>query len=365
MRLFKLIALLLMTVLAHGQDPVFSQFTSNRLYLNPSFVGHLYRSSLGVNSRQQWINVPSTRLMGAYSFNQISFETFCSDVGLAYGLQMRNSIEGEGLLTTNSATLYAAKPIPLLPGNHRRHKVVLAFGMSLGISQKQLDWSRLTFSSQYHPYIGFYREAALVNPQLESSNIAIDPSAGLRLDFRNKRTKNVHKIGAAVYHFSRPTETFFGLQNRIPRRYTAFWSGIFIPPSFSRIKYLTNVGIALDYQDPLQTITGFVGQQINSSAFINLGLRHRNFTTIRERSDAIIMALQWQIEDYQIGISYDFTVNSLTDARSGGTIEVSATIPLSINPCFGRSNRRKDVQCSMFENLPERNGQRQFVNFAL
>ena len=168
-----------------------------------------------------------------------------------------------------------------------------------------------------------------------------------------------------MYHFSRPTETFFGLQNRIPRRYTGFWSGIFIPPSFARIKYLTNVGVALDYQDPLQTITGFVGQQINAHGFINLGLRHRNFTSIRERSDAVIMAVQWQYEDYQFGLSYDFTVNSLTDARSGGTIEVSATIPLNVTPCFTLGNRRKDAQCSMFEDLPERNGQRQFVNFAL
>lgn len=363
MRTVRLIAAMLLAVSVYAQDAVFSQFTSNRLYLNPSFVGHLYRTSIGVNSRQQWVNVPSARLMGAYSFNQVSFETYCSDVGLAYGIQVRNSIEGEGLLTTNSATLYAAKPIRIQ--ENRRRKVVLATGMSIGLTQKQLDWQRLSFTSQFHPYIGYYRDAALVNPQLESSNFAIDPSAGIRLDYLNKVTHSVHKIGFAVYHFSRPTETFFGLENRIPRRLTAFWSGIFIPPSFSRIKYLTNVGIAVDYQDPLQTVTGFVGQQINSSAFINLGLRHRNFTTIRERSDAIIMALQWQIDGYQIGLSYDFTVNSLTDARSGGTIEVSATIPLSINPCFGRTNRRKDAQCSMFENLPERNGQRQFVNFAL
>jgi len=363
MRALRLIPFLLMAVLAHGQDPVFSQFTSNRLYLNPSFVGHLYKSSLGVNSRQQWVNVPSTRLMGAYSFNQISFETYCSDVGLAYGIQMRNSIEGEGLLTTNSVTLYAAKPIRIQ--ENRRRKIVIATGMSLGLSQKTLDWQRLSFTSQYHPYIGFYREAALVNPQLEASNIAVDPSAGIRMDYRNKITNSIHKLGFAVYHFSRPTETFFGLQNRIPRRYTAFWSGIFIPPSFSRIKYLTNVGIALDYQDPLQTVTGFIGQQINPHLFLNMGLRHRNFYSIRERSDAVIMAVQWQLEDYQFGISYDFTVNSLTDARSGGTIEVSATIPLNINPCFTRGNRRKDAQCSMFEDLPERNGQRQFVNFAL
>lgn len=363
MKILRVISIFLISYVASGQDPIFSQFTSNRLYLNPSFVGHLYRTSVGVNSRQQWVNVPTTGLMGAYSFNQVSFETFCSDVGLAYGVQLRNSIEGDGLLMTNSATLYAAKPIKIQ--ENRRRKIVLATGMSLGISQKTLDWQRLTFTSQYHPYIGFYRDAALVNPQLESSNVAIDPSAGIRLDYRNKITNAIHKLGFAVYHFSRPTETFFGLQNRIPRRYTAFWSGIFIPPNYSRIKYLTNVGIAVDYQEPLQTVTGFLGQQINTHLFLNLGLRHRNFYSIRERSDAIIMAVQWQLEDYQFGISYDFTVNSLTDARSGGTVEISATIPLNLNPCFTRGNRRRDAQCSMFENLPERNGQRHFVNFAL
>jgi hypothetical protein len=51
-----------------GQDPTFSQFYANKLYLSPSFAGATEQYRLAMNYRNQWPAVP-----GVFNTYSISF----------------------------------------------------------------------------------------------------------------------------------------------------------------------------------------------------------------------------------------------------------------------------------------------------
>jgi hypothetical protein len=52
-----------------GQDPTFSQFYANKLYLSPSFTGATEQYRLTMNYRNQWPAIP-----GVFHTYSISFE---------------------------------------------------------------------------------------------------------------------------------------------------------------------------------------------------------------------------------------------------------------------------------------------------
>ena len=378
------LALLLHSMLASAQDGIFTQFLANKLYLNPSFVGSsMGASDFTINSRQQWSNVtgPSNApILGSYRFNQASFQSYCSQQGLGFGLQLRHSSEGEGVLNGRNATFYLGQTQSIwVRKNARNSKGFLGLhlqrvqgsaGISMGIAQRTIDWGALRFSSQYHPYLGFYQQSAQVQPQNNQSNIYFDPSVGLRFKslYGGKSQLKMTTLsgGFAVFHISRPVESFFGLNHNIPRRYNGFLTLNYFKNS-QRLKnnpLFTSIGIVYDYQAPLSTATVVLSQQLHSQVLLSAGLRHRNFIDISMQSDAFFVAGNFLFDNTQLGISYDFTTSSLAQVRTLGTLEVSLTIPISQSYCLPgvySRGRRKEYNCVDSELMRIR--PRDFVNF--
>ena len=83
-----------------GQDPTFSQFYSNRLYLNPAFAGTAKCPRLTLNYRNQWPGIDNSFITYAASFDQ---QIDAIKGGL--GVQVMSDREGEGVLSTTSAAL--------------------------------------------------------------------------------------------------------------------------------------------------------------------------------------------------------------------------------------------------------------------
>ena len=378
------IALTLIGAQVAAQDGIFTQFLANKLYLNPSFVGSsMAASDFTMNSRQQWSNVtgPSNApILGAYQFNQASFQSYCSQQGLGLGLQLRHSSEGEGVLNAYNATLYLGQTQSIwIRKNARSSKGFLGLhlqriqgsaGISMGIAQRTIDWSALRFSSQYHPYLGFYQSNPIVQPQNNQSNVYFDPSVGIRFKslFGDKSMKKMTTLsgGFAVFHISRPVETFFGLNHNIPRRYNGFLTLNYFKGSQRRKNnpLFTSIGIVYDYQAPLSTATLSLSQQLHSQIMLSAGIRHRNFIDLSMQSDAIFISGNVLWGQNQLGISYDFTASGLNQVRTLGTLEVSLTVPISQSYCLPgvySRGRRKDYNCVDSELMRIR--PRDFVNF--
>ena len=94
---------LIFTVDAYGQDPAFSQFYANPLYLSPSFAGATEEYRLSINYRNQWPSVP-----GVFHTYSIGFDKAMPNFNSGIGVLATYDVAGSGdLSTTNIGLLYS------------------------------------------------------------------------------------------------------------------------------------------------------------------------------------------------------------------------------------------------------------------
>ena len=88
---------------SYGQDPTFSQFYANPLYLSPSFAGATEEYRFGMNYRNQWPAIP-----GVFHTYSISFDKALINFNSGIGVLATYDVAGSGdLSTTNIGLLYS------------------------------------------------------------------------------------------------------------------------------------------------------------------------------------------------------------------------------------------------------------------
>ncbi|NJM15579.1 MAG: PorP/SprF family type IX secretion system membrane protein [Bacteroidales bacterium] len=78
-----------------GQDPQFTQFYSNPLYLAPSFAGAIDGSRISLNARNQWVGKGLGAPFKTISF---SFDHYFSSFNSGVGLLVMRDVAGDGNL---------------------------------------------------------------------------------------------------------------------------------------------------------------------------------------------------------------------------------------------------------------------------
>ena len=165
---------------AQAQDPHFTQFYANPLYLNPAFAGSTGCPRVVLNYRNQW---PS--ITGSFVTYAASYDQYVNDLSGGIGLQFLTDDAGGGTLQTTTASGMYSYNI-----NVNRNFAIRA-AAQVTFLQKSLDWDKLTFADQIEPRFGFIFNTAEQPRQRSSTNL--DFSAGL-LGF----SKNLF-FGAAVH----------------------------------------------------------------------------------------------------------------------------------------------------------------------
>src|SRR5687767_14165804 len=95
--------LLLPSFSVKGQDPHFTQFYANPLYLNPAFAGSAHCPRINLNYRNQW-----PALQGQFITSSFSYDQQISSISSGIGLMALTDNAGEGTLnTTNLSGIYA------------------------------------------------------------------------------------------------------------------------------------------------------------------------------------------------------------------------------------------------------------------
>lgn len=306
----------LWTERAAAQDPQFTQFYANPLYLNPAFAGSKRCPRVNINYRNQWPAIPGQFVTYSASYDQ-HVDALSGGLG---GLVLMDRA-GDGTLRTINASAMYSYTLP----------VSRAFSIKAGFQatyfQKSIDWAQLTFGDMIDPRHGFIYDTQ-ETPGTNTVNGA-DFSAGL-LGY----TKNVY-FGFAAHHLTEPEESFFSSSKAVLyRKYTVHF-GANIPfnkrdPEFGSI----SPNILYQSQGAASQLNlGIYGKR---GPFV-AGLWYRN-------QDAFIVLIGLQTQQFKFGYSYDITVSKLTN-KPGGSHEISVGLQL---PCRPKRRRRRPLACPEF-----------------
>jgi len=321
-----ILALMSVLVLANdmrAQDPEFTQFYANPLYLNPAFAGTNRCPRLVMNYRNQW---PS--LTGNFVTTCATYDQHVPTIQGGLGLIVLNDRAAQGTLNTTTVSGIYSYQQPI------SRKFSIKAGFQASYFQKTLDWSRLTFGDMIDPRKGFIYQTNDV--QRGGDVKAIDFSAGL-LGFSDK-----FYGGLAVHHLNEPNESLILGTSRLPMKYTVH-AGAVIPIEKKSKDNDARLSPNLLYrrQGEFQQLN--LGMYVSKGPLV-AGVWFRGLLFGQTYRDAFIATIGIQTDIVRFGYSYDVTISELTPS-TGGSHEVS----LGINfECRQKKKKFRTIACPSF-----------------
>lgn len=319
MKMFRNIFLVLALVLPcliQAQDPQFSQFYANPLYLNPAFAGAQRCPRLCLNYRNQW-----PALSGNFISYTASYDQHVDPIG-GLGLIVLNDKAGESTLTTTSVSGIYSYQL-----NVTREFSIRA-GFQASYFQKKVDWDKLTFGDMIDPRYGFVYQTQEIRPNQNRS--FMDFSAGL-LAYSNRVFG-----GVAVNHLTEPQEYYIkeAPGSTLPMKITVH-AGAMIPLGGTRDNsvYISPNILYQKQRDFQQFNVGFYAAKPPLVG----GLWYRG-------QDSFIALVGLQQGIFKFGYSYDVTVSKLYNA-SAGSHELSMGL---LFPCHPKKKRFRTIKCPTF-----------------
>ncbi len=321
--LFSFILLLAGGMTSYSQDPHFSQYYANPVYLNPAFAGTSVCPRIIMNYRNQW---PS--ISGSYVTYSASFDQHVDNLSGGVGLSFITDKAGEGTLNTN-----------IISGVYSYRLQVSRFfsikaGFQASYFQKSIDWEKLTFGDQIDPRYGFVYYTQETKPGDLTKGTA-DFAAGI-LGYG----ESIYG-GVAVHHLTEPNEGFFSV-SKLPMKITAHIGGIIDLQQHRRRRKIEDPTISPNLlfmkQGDFEQLN--YGMYFNKYPLVGGVWFRQGF----DNPDAFIALIGIQTSVVKIGYSYDVTVSKLSNA-SGGAHEVSFAMQFGCKP---KKKRIRAINCPSF-----------------
>lgn len=283
-----------------AQDPIFTQFYANPLYLNPAFAGSARCPRVNLNYRNQWPGV-----QGTYVTYSASVDRHVDAIHGGLGFLATSDNAGKGVLSTTSVSGIYSYLLDV------SHTFSIRFGFQATFFQKKIDWSKLNFGDMIDARRGFVYSTQEEEKLKSRSNV--DFSAGF-LGY----SKNYY-FGAAVHHLAEPDEGLIGV-SKLPMKITIH-AGAIVPLGDKGNKTFISPNVLYQQQQDFRQIN--MGVYVNKWPFV-VGLWYRH-------TDAFIVLLGIQQHSYKIGYSYDMTVSKLSNATYGSH-EISFSYQFECKP---------------------------------
>jgi type IX secretion system PorP/SprF family membrane protein len=310
-----LLPILLFTVFLQdlkAQDPQFTQFYANPLYLNPAFAGTARCPRICMNYRNQWPN-----LSGNYVTYSFSGDMHLDALAGGIGVLVTTDDQAHGTLkTTNASFLYSYQAVV-------NREFSLKFGLQATYMQKSLDAANLHFGDMIDARRGFVwnTREALPSPQ----KVNADFSAGI-LGYSKH-----YFFGFAAHHMNQPDEGLLGF-SRLPAKFTAHAGAI----------------ISLEKGDESYLSPNILFQAQQKFTQLNLGLYYKKGAFVAglwyRAGDAVIALVGVQNDNFKFGYSYDVTVSSLA-GNTAGAHEISAQLQFE---CKSKRKKYRTISCPSF-----------------
>ena len=300
---------------AFAQDPEFTQFYANPLYLNPAFAGTARCDRFVLNYRNQWPNIP-----GTYVTESISWDRHVDALRGGVGVLITQDKAGEGALTTTNASGMYSYQL-----NISRSFSIKA-GFQATYMQKKVDWDKLTFGDMIDKKSGFVLTTNEQRGPGSKSNI--DFSSGI-MGFSKK-----YFVGFAMHHLSQPDESLLNKNiSKLPMKFTGH-VGAIIPLDGKGGDSYISPNILYQKQQDFQQLN--LGLYVNKGPVVG-GLWYRN-------KDSFIALIGFQQGLMKFGYSYDVTISKLSN-KTAGAHEISFALQLKCKP---KTKKFRTISCPSF-----------------
>jgi type IX secretion system PorP/SprF family membrane protein len=321
-----LLALLFVSGKLSAQDPEFSQFYANPLYLNPALAGITVCPKANASYRNQWPGIGKAFI--TYSF---SYDQYVKFLHGGVGISVLADRAASGNLNTTAISLMYAYKFNLSTHLHA------SGSLKAGYYQRRLDWEDLKFEDMIDPVNGFVLPTSEKQPDNLSVGVP-DFSAGIFLAY-----DDLVYGGIAVDHVTMPKVGFYvDNETQLYIKYTVHvGSNISLDKSGSTTDEREfSISPNILYQQQFNFHQLNIGMYLTIDPFIaGVWYRH-NF----ENADAIIPMAGIHYMNLRVGYSYDFSVSRLKGA-SGGAHEVSASWQF---PCPEKRRHIRAIKCPRF-----------------
>ncbi len=299
-RFFVFILFSLMIGGVYCQDPQFSQFYSNPLYLGPSFSGAVQGSRICLVYRDQWWEAAAPFRAYSVSYDHY-FSTFNSGIGvLAY-----QDVSGTGKMGSFNIGIHYSYNFKIFNVWHVR--------------------PGLSFSYVEH---GFFGDLTFIDEIIGSSTSVHDPSRSRSRDIDMGTSALIYTnkfwIGGTADHLLTPNISLYAAETNIEIKYSVYGGyefrrkGKLLKPSDETMTF------AFMYKQQATVKQLDLGVYWHNYPLV-LGIWYRGIPFVNShRGDAMVFLVGIKTRQLNIGYSYDFTIsNLLADVR--GSHEVTLT----------------------------------------
>jgi len=304
---------------AQAQDPSFTQFYSNPIYLNPALAGSTGCPRIVSNYRNQW-----PQLTGNYITSAVAYDSYVKSISGGLGIIALHDMQGQATIQTSMIGGVYSYNLKV------NRKFSIMVGARAAYFQKFLDWDKLTFGDMIDPRRGFIYQTGDV-PRGTGRRGFFDVSAGAVGFGKN------YYFGIAAHHLNRPDESMILGTSRLPMRITGHAGAEIKLGQRGRYTNTTSIlpNIIYQYQNGFQELN--IGTYIKYGDF-TVGAWYRN-------RDAFILLFGVNFEKFKLGYSYDLTVSKLGNGISGGSHEVSLGMNLK---CRKKAKNFRKISCPSF-----------------
>ena len=391
-RFIPVAVLLVISIQLAGQDPFFSQFYANRVYLNPAYTGLEAGTQLTLNYRDQWFGFPeggSTPLKGGYRTYNATLEQRLPCIRkaprVAFGAAASffQDETGTAPMRTSGGGLAGSFEYAFLDPDLKNKKGLSRLDVRAGVQTSMMQRSILggdfIYSYQLDPSLGQIGSSQVVNLR---AGQYLNLNAGMMV--RGSVKHGLHDytmftLGMSVSNLNEPAISFYEDNEEVtlPRRTTLHagftrrlssmkgtkhYNPLYLAP---QLRWDSQLGGKLN----LYTVGGYllgkghytgVFYQFNtprqpaSNSGANIGGRNSSALVLSWGIDVrsvLDTSRRWRdrATGWIVGFSYDVPLKGVNTAASLGTMELNCRIMLAElgNSCRGvrKNELYQGAQC--------------------
>ena len=327
-----LLLIVFLAVICSGQDPQFSRFYSNALYMAPSFAGSTGQNRFAASYRNQWPAITK-----GYETYTASYDHDFSKLHSGAGILFMRDVAGSGdLTTTNIGILY----------NYDfriRNTLHIRPGMHFIYTERSIDFNKLIWHDQM---------SAVGNSPVSGEVVSNNKVSDLDFDLSGLVYDESFWLGAAADHLLHPNQSLYEQEysdnNKalVPLKIQVFGGLRLVVKEQLLRPTPTVLQLAFLYKNQAGDNQLDLGFYWNYEPIV-LGIWYRGIPIMDHNStnDAVILLVGYKTRQFNIGYSYDFTTSHLI-ASSGGAHEIS--ISYTFNSPEHKKRTNKMVPCPEF-----------------